>query len=372
MSYLGSWKIDDNLTFPANTHLASTGAATDADAVPAYRVYEDETGTAILTGNMAKLDDANTTGFYSEQIALSAANGFEKGKAYSIYISAAVSSVTGSMNHTFQMEAEVDANVVSDKLGYNALIPGGTTLNVVTNQTNMTLNAGPGDNNALLNAVIVFTDADGDQSYRNITAYTGSTKAIVIDSAPDFTVVSGDAVEVYPVAVAATAAEIRDAILDRVLNGNHDDAGSLGLLIQAVGLAISQRTNNSNLDALLGVSDTAAYDLKKELLNIAITGEVADSIFERIKAGDDKLPSGTISDYNPATDTVPELAQGQPPAVPTYEEAAMLLYMAIRNQLDVEKIGDKKVHNDAGTVITKKALTDDGATYSEAKMVTGP
>lgn len=102
MSYLGIWQIDGLLTFAANTH-ATTGAATDADAVPAYRVYEDETGTAILTGNMAKLDDANTIGFYSEQITLSAANGFEVGKSYTIYISAAVSSVTGTLSHAFQV-----------------------------------------------------------------------------------------------------------------------------------------------------------------------------------------------------------------------------------------------------------------------------
>lgn len=111
--YLGSWKIDDVLTFPANTHSASTGAATDADAVPAYRVYEDETGTAILTGNMALLDGSNTTGLYSEQITLSAANGFEKGKCYTIYISAAVSSVTGTMHHTFQIQAETAAASVN-------------------------------------------------------------------------------------------------------------------------------------------------------------------------------------------------------------------------------------------------------------------
>lgn len=113
MSYLGSWKIDDLLTFPAITHRFDTGALTDADAVPAYRVYEDETGTAILTGNTAKLDDSNTTGFYSEQLTLSAANGFEKGKCYTIYITAAVNSVTGGSFHTFQIEAEVDANTVS-------------------------------------------------------------------------------------------------------------------------------------------------------------------------------------------------------------------------------------------------------------------
>ena len=39
--------------------------------------------------------------------------------------------------------------------------------------------------------------------------------------------------------------------------------------------------------------------------------------------------------------------------------------------LDVDA-NNKEVHNDAGTVICKKALTDDGTTYSEAEMVSGP
>ena len=105
--YLGSWAIDDFLTFPCNTHAFASGAATDADAVPTYRVYEDETGTAIMNGSMAKLDDTNTTGFYSEQIQLTAANGFELGKTYTIYISATVSTVVGTLSHTFQVGAEV-------------------------------------------------------------------------------------------------------------------------------------------------------------------------------------------------------------------------------------------------------------------------
>lgn len=102
--YLGMWQIDDLLTFTVVTHAAATGALTDADSVPSYRLYEDETGTAILTGSMAKLDDTNTTGHYSEQITLSAANGFEVGKSYSIYITAAVSSVTGATVRNFQVE----------------------------------------------------------------------------------------------------------------------------------------------------------------------------------------------------------------------------------------------------------------------------
>lgn len=105
MAYLGRHEIDDLLTFPANTHTAATGAATDADSVPSYRVYEDETTTPILTGSMALLDGSNTVGLYSEQITLSAANGFEVGKCYTIYISATVATVVGTMAHTFQVEA---------------------------------------------------------------------------------------------------------------------------------------------------------------------------------------------------------------------------------------------------------------------------
>lgn len=119
MAYLGSWKIDDLLTFYANTQVFATGVATDADSAPTYRVYEDETGTPLLTGSMALLDSSNTAGFYSEQITLSAANGFEKGKCYAIYIAATVSSVAGAKHDTFQIEAEVDANTVSPTVSAN-------------------------------------------------------------------------------------------------------------------------------------------------------------------------------------------------------------------------------------------------------------
>ena len=110
--YLGSWSIDDYVTFPCNTHTASTGAATDADSAPTYRVYEDETATPILTGSMALLDSSNTAGFYSERIQLTAGNGFEAGKSYTIYISATVDSVVGTMSHTLQILAQVDVAAI--------------------------------------------------------------------------------------------------------------------------------------------------------------------------------------------------------------------------------------------------------------------
>ena len=193
------------------------------------------------------------------------------------------------------------------KYGYNALIDGGTTIESVddgpTTPVQFTLTRGGGDPNSLLNAVIIARDADGDPSYRIITSYSGGSREIVIDAAFDFDPVAGDGIEVYPAVVAPTVEEFRDALLDRVLNGNHDTAGTLGLLVQATGLVISQRTNNADLGTLLGVSDTATYDIKRELLNIAITGAVADSIFERVTSIDN-LITGAPSTFDPTTDPV--------------------------------------------------------------------
>lgn len=95
--------IGDNLLFSICTHDPGTGELTDADDAPTYRIYEDETGTAILTGTMAKLDDANTTGFYVETITCSNANGFENRKTYTIYIEATVSLNTGGSKFHFKV-----------------------------------------------------------------------------------------------------------------------------------------------------------------------------------------------------------------------------------------------------------------------------
>lgn len=93
--------LEDSLTFSVNTHDPDTGEATDADALPTYRVYEDETAVPILTGTMAILDDLNTVGFYSEQIDCTAANGFEENKTYTIYIEATVDLDTGTISYGF-------------------------------------------------------------------------------------------------------------------------------------------------------------------------------------------------------------------------------------------------------------------------------
>ena len=114
MSYLGSWKIDDYLTIPATTHRFSTGAAYAPTSLT-YTIYEDDS-TVHLVENVDMVPAApfdGIVGFYLAKIQLLAITGFEKGKNYTIVLKATVDSVAAISYHTFQIEAEVDANTVS-------------------------------------------------------------------------------------------------------------------------------------------------------------------------------------------------------------------------------------------------------------------
>jgi len=71
-----------------------------------------------------------------------------------------------------------------------------------------------------------------------------------------------------------------------------------------------------------------------------------------------------------SVDTIPELSVGIPASTPTIETALMLLYMAARNKLTTTA-SELGIYNDAGTKIAKKALADDGTTYTEDEMASG-
>lgn len=70
-------------------------------------------------------------------------------------------------------------------------------------------------------------------------------------------------------------------------------------------------------------------------------------------------------------EAIAELAQGAPSATPAMRAALAMLYMMARNQITVDA-AFKTFSNDAGTVVFKKAVDDNGTTYTETEMETGP
>ena len=72
-SYVFSYQVRDTY-----------GTAADADSVPTYSVYENETSTAIATGSMTKL--GSNSGLYTETLSLTTANGYEQYGNYIVKI----------------------------------------------------------------------------------------------------------------------------------------------------------------------------------------------------------------------------------------------------------------------------------------------
>ena len=194
-----------------------------------------------------------------------------------------------------------------------ATIPVVTTVDTTTNNTDMRGTDGA-NTVAPDNAGIAGIQADLD----NGTDGLGAIKAAV-DALP------------------ATAA-IADAVLDELLSG-HTTAGTLGKAISD----ILADTNELQLDDIPGL----------------------------IGALNNLSQAQTLTKVNEALDTaIPELGVGVPSATPSLRTATMLQHMKLRNKLNTQTSGTDalELYNDAGTLITKKLLTDDGSDYSEEQM----
>jgi len=215
MAYLGSWKIDDYLPIPVTTHKFSTGAAFAPTSLT-YSIYEDATATGLdedVDMVVASPFDS-VVGFYLARRQLTAAAGFEKGKNYTVLVKATVDGVAAIAAHTFQIEAEVDANVVSGTVG------------TVTNLTNL-----PAVTTDWLTAAGVKADAvtkiqSGLALEATLTAIKGagwSTETLAaIDVLIDAIKAKTDTITAAP-----SAATVADAVWNEALSG-HTTTGTAG------------------------------------------------------------------------------------------------------------------------------------------------
>ncbi len=111
--------LDEYLEFSFGTQAPTTGAATDADALPTYRIYEENNDVAVDTGNCAKRDDAGTLGYYFARAQITAGAGYEVGKDYYVEAIAIVGGVT-SPPVPIGMFRVVSADVVRDDVWTDA------------------------------------------------------------------------------------------------------------------------------------------------------------------------------------------------------------------------------------------------------------
>jgi len=138
-------------------------------------------------------------------------------------------------------------------------------------------------------------------------------------------------------------------------------------------------------NGVIGALAFAAGAIDAAALNITAVNEIRDAILsdsipfaganiDQAISGN-ATPAEVLTQINAALDAaINELSQTAPAASPSLRNAVMLLYMALRNKLDVDTSGadELQIHNNANVVIAKKAITDAAGDYSEAQMVSGP
>lgn len=186
-----------------------------------------------------------------------------------------------------------------------------------------------------------------------------------------------------------TAGEAGDCFMDRchsAIAGTDAWTFDFGASIGNTNLSVRNFSGGIQLENMGDTgTDTASIEGRGQVVEgtctggtVAIRGNFTVSGITNLTLSDDaridtSQINAEISDVM-KTDTISEMSQQAPPSTPTFEEALMYLYMAIRNRLDIDTTATdfKEFYNDAGTVIWKKAVTDDGTIYSEAEGVTGP
>lgn len=214
---------------------------------------------------------------------------------------------------------------------------------------------------------VVILSGTGAGQARLISAYTGSSRTATVT--PSF-ITNPDNTSVFAIVPAAAIGQVV----------------SVGTVTTVTGLtpgnldaAVSSRASQSSLDtvddfldtevaAILAAVDTEVAAIKAKTDNLPSDPADESSIQAAIAALNNLSAAQVLTQVNAALDTaISELGVASPTATPTIRTALMLMYMALRNKVTVTSTA-KKVHNDAGTSVAQKSLSDDGATYTEAEM----
>ena len=164
------------------------------------------------------------------------------------------------------------------------------------------------------------------------------------------------------------ATEIGNAVWDTDATGRQG-AGSFG---QAIG------DPGANAETMYEavVEDAAGANIAADI--IVIEGQTDDIGVAGAGLSDlGGMSSGMQGEVNAEvvdvlkTDVLTATPQQAPPTTPTFEEAIMVLYDALVHGVDVTATL-KAFKNNGGTVIWKKALSDDATIYAEAESASGP
>jgi hypothetical protein len=294
--------LEDTIYLNFTTRAFSTGVPTTLAGTPVLSVLESNNATPITAGVSVSVDRASVTGLNQATVVATAANGYEVGKSYSLYISTGTVggvSVVGEVVGQFTIQtsaAAVDLANATDGLG--ALK---TLIDAVDNFVDTEI----ADIQARLPAALT---ADGnikaDTLHVGGTLQTPGDVPAMITAVDDFVDTEVSAIKTQTDKLTFTVANVLDSNVLRI-NGVAAAAATLAILNGAAvvysGAVTGAATTTTLIDSGLTQADTDWWKGRIILFTSVIT-----------------LQATEITGFDPATDKLTFTATTQAPTGATY------------------------------------------------------
>jgi hypothetical protein len=248
--------------------------------------------------------------------------------------------------------------------------------------TTITLAGASAVDNYYNHQVVQITAGTGAGQSRTIVGYVGSTKVATVARAwatnPDNTsVFQLKGLETTPtwqlVAGTLSAATATTATLTGGVATNGYYNGALLVITAGTGQRQARVITGYVGGTTVATVDRAWATTPDNTSVYVVYGVDAPGTDANLAVAANSLPAAERTAISAAllASVLAELTQAQPPITPSVAQALMLAYMALRNNRLVTATTDS-IENDAGVVIAKATVSDDGSTFTRAKMVSGP
>lgn len=252
--------LEDTVYLHVGTTDPSTGGAANASSTPTVTVEEDGVamGYSPTVTNVA-------TGLYRITIVCSAANGFEWGKRYSVYLVATVAGVTGrdgiaefevgDAGAAWSVWEEIltgaTHNVATSAGRKLRQIAGASfsfdgTINGTPSTTVIPLDATASTTNDFYKPGLIMIESSFGIQFARISSYAGATRQVTLATALTTTPNNGDAVTILPWASVrvsemdtAVLNDLADAVLDELVEGSVSLRQAIRILLSVAAGAVT-------------------------------------------------------------------------------------------------------------------------------------
>lgn len=348
MSYRGDINLGDTIDIKFCT-VTTTGAPTTLAGTPVISAYLDNNVTQLTAGITLTVDFDGVTGLNNIRVVATSGNGYATATNYDLIIT------TGTVGGT---------SVVGYVVGSFSIEKRSAGLRPATAGRTVVVDA-----NGLIDSTAVKIGPTGAG-----TAQTAGDLATMITAVDDFVDTEVAAIKTktdfLPSATAGAAGGlfIAGANAATTVNITGNLSGSVGSVTGAVGSV----TGSIGSVAAGGIT-TASFGAGAIDAAAIGAGAIDADAIATDAFGSVELAADAVNEIRDAITgvTMLENAQGIPGATPTMMQLLMYMYMDWRN-LNSSTATAKNVTNDAGTVICKATLSDDGTTFTKAEFVSGP